>query len=246
MLILLYFLVFSLFVCARACESYFLDFGSNIGVQVRKLYQPELYANAPFLKYFDTVFGVNRVNVCTIGLEGNPLHTERLKAVQTFYVARGFNVTFMTETIAGVKDEMVQFYIDNEVKNEFWSSSIFDHSGNKRPVTVHEIDVAQLLSSISASIERRPSSKIVAKFDIEGSEFLVLPHLVERNMLCKGILDEIAIEWHELSFPAEQRTQASHLHKQFSTLLAQQKCSNGPTLVRDLDDETFLHDGQML
>ena len=58
----------------------YIDVGSNVGVQVRKLYQPHLYPDAPVLKVFDEAFGANRnlSQVCAVGLEPNPKHTERL------------------------------------------------------------------------------------------------------------------------------------------------------------------------
>ena len=39
------------------CRHVYLDVGSNIGVQVRKLYQPELYPGAGILPVFKEAFG---------------------------------------------------------------------------------------------------------------------------------------------------------------------------------------------
>ena len=39
------------------CRHVYLDVGSNIGVQVRKLYQPELYPGAVVLPVFKEAFG---------------------------------------------------------------------------------------------------------------------------------------------------------------------------------------------
>ena len=56
------------------CKHLYLDVGTNIGVQIRKLYQPELYPNASSLRLFTDVFGSSshRCNVCTIGFEYAP------------------------------------------------------------------------------------------------------------------------------------------------------------------------------
>jgi len=35
------------------------------------------------------------------------------------------------------------------------------------------------------------------KMDIEGSEYLVLPKLLEKGLFCKGIIDVVFIEWHD-------------------------------------------------
>ena len=39
------------------CYHVYLDVGSNIGVQVRKLYQPGFYPGAGVLKVFQEAFG---------------------------------------------------------------------------------------------------------------------------------------------------------------------------------------------
>ena len=39
------------------CYHVYLDVGSNIGVQVRKLFQPKEYPNAPALEVFKKSFG---------------------------------------------------------------------------------------------------------------------------------------------------------------------------------------------
>ena len=64
------------------CHHVYLDVGSNVGVQVCKLFQPSYYPNAPFLTIFDKEFGPvdeRRTSVCAVGFEPNPHHTKRLK-----------------------------------------------------------------------------------------------------------------------------------------------------------------------
>ena len=39
------------------CRHVYLDLGTNIGMQIRKLYQPELYPQSPMLPFFDRYFG---------------------------------------------------------------------------------------------------------------------------------------------------------------------------------------------
>ena len=41
----------------NGCRHVYLDVGSNVGVQVRKLFQPELYDKAPIIPAFRTNFG---------------------------------------------------------------------------------------------------------------------------------------------------------------------------------------------
>ena len=52
------------------CKHLYIDMGSNIGVQIRKVYQPEGYPGAKVEPTFNQFFGSNaedRKHVCTIG-----------------------------------------------------------------------------------------------------------------------------------------------------------------------------------
>ena len=64
------------------CYHVYLDVGSNIGVQVRKLFEPHLYPKAKVQTIFDHFFGpieLRSESVCAIGFEPNPNHTTYLK-----------------------------------------------------------------------------------------------------------------------------------------------------------------------
>ena len=55
---------------ADGCGHVYLDVGSNIGVQVRKLFEPEKYPGAPILPHYDQLFGkpdYRRKHVCAFG-----------------------------------------------------------------------------------------------------------------------------------------------------------------------------------
>ena len=63
------------------CYYVYLDVGSNVGVQVRKLFEPYLYPNAKFLDVFNEEFGPfeeRKKHVCAVGFEPNPHHTNKL------------------------------------------------------------------------------------------------------------------------------------------------------------------------
>ena len=104
---------------AAACKHVYLDFGSNRGVQLRKVFQPELYppslwpervddpkdgptlratkkqhaeveAKASMLPVFERIFGqAPRCHVCAVGFEPNPHHSETLDAVESSLRAAG-------------------------------------------------------------------------------------------------------------------------------------------------------------
>ena len=78
------------------CLHVFLDLGSNRGIQIRKLYQPDLFPDAPVLKIFDRYFGPfaerNLSQVCAVGFEPNPRHESLLKETESVYNQCGWKV----------------------------------------------------------------------------------------------------------------------------------------------------------
>ena len=67
------------------CKFLFLDLGSNRGTHIRKLFEPHLYQNAPYLQIFDGMFGnasfrsqpSSVTGLCGIGIEPNPRWAQR-------------------------------------------------------------------------------------------------------------------------------------------------------------------------
>ena len=60
------------------CQHLYLDVGSNLGVQIRKLFEPWKYSGATVLPVFNEIFGpAPRCHVCAIGIEPNPRHAPR-------------------------------------------------------------------------------------------------------------------------------------------------------------------------
>ena len=76
------------------CDALYLDVGSNIGVQVRKLFEPQKYPNSPSVKLFDSFFGKSRKDVCAIGFEPNPKHITTLKNLQECYERKDIKTHF--------------------------------------------------------------------------------------------------------------------------------------------------------
>ena len=116
------------------CNYVFIDGGSNIGVQVRKLYEPEHYPGAKVLNIFDDAFGPHHMRnyseICAIGFEPNPAHTQRLKSepqyskrepmivhferiltvLEETYSNCGYKVHFVTETAVSNTYGEMDFY----------------------------------------------------------------------------------------------------------------------------------------
>ena len=72
---------------ADGCRDVYIDLGTNVGVQIRKIFEPQLYPGGAVLPRFDKYFGTKRSNVCVFGFEPNPVHMNVLKQLQDTYRA---------------------------------------------------------------------------------------------------------------------------------------------------------------
>jgi len=72
------------------CLHLYFDFSTNVGIEIRKLFEPELYPGSEIIPIFDSYFGnafERRIPgaVCAIGVEPNIAHEERLKRLESSY-----------------------------------------------------------------------------------------------------------------------------------------------------------------
>ena len=114
------------------CYHLYLDVGSNIGVQIRKLFEPTKYPNANVHSIFTSYFGTpeERKNsfegrvVCAVGFEPNSHHTQYLKQLESRYNKCGWRVTFMTETAVSDHKGTARFYTDEAYEHMEWGGGI--------------------------------------------------------------------------------------------------------------------------
>jgi len=247
-----------------SCTSIFLDVGSNMGVQVRKLFEPELYPDALFLKEFDTAFGsaakrrapATQSGLCALGLEPNPEHTDRLQAIERAYKKRGWHAHFYPFA-AWASEGQMGFNMTGRRNNAEDGTNLDAHLDAKSAeqdvtsvsdFTVRTIDLAAFVSSLPAPVK-------IMKMDIEGAEYATLASMLRRNSLCSAHVERAFIEvhaWGEIkdwsqggygigaisvhprSFDAVQQRMEE---------LARSGTCHGPvTDVSELDDETYSHD----
>ena len=99
----------------------FLDLGANIGVTVKKLFEPQKYPKSTTLPYFGKMFGYQWLRqsvrkfqnrLCALGFEPNPRHQKRLKDLEKEYSDKNWNVHFFSDAVSNV-DGKVTFYINN-------------------------------------------------------------------------------------------------------------------------------------
>jgi FkbM family methyltransferase len=234
---------------AKGCSKIYLDVGSNVGVQIRKLFEPSKYSDAPVLPVFEKLFGgadhrtkpSSETGLCAIGFEANPQLVPRLREIESAYNEQGWKVKIMAPfAVSDTDDGEVTFHV-YPATNGVGSSIV--NRGRRGP---HNKNVTVGTLSLAAFLEKEvfPVSpeKVLMKMDIEGSEYIVLPDLIRREYLCDHLINEMFIEWHEkkMHWPGMPST------RQVQEDLLKQKCKSSKTTLNSLDDETYIMDGQPL
>ena len=249
------------------CYHVYLDVGSNIGIQVRKLFEPEKYPNSGALPVYDKLFGniKERRNenhdhgkrICAVGFEPNPAHTQYLKDVEEKYNKCGYKIKFMTETAVSYRDGYTTFYSDEAYSMLEWGGSILPPGVNvnsKQPHDLKKNNITELRLStylknvvgkrkLPVSIDKANPPKIVMKMDIEGSEIDVMPDIIFTGGL--QYINELMIEWHSrLEQLAERKKAHDEMHKVTVALskyadLMKNQAGHFNFKLLDLDDESY-------
>ena len=131
------------------CYHVYLDVGSNVGIQIRKLFEPSKYSDAAVHPIYDLNFGTfenrqrdgNDYKVCAVGFEPNFQHTSDLKNLEKIYNDCGWKVKIYTETAVSDHNGAANFFFSrleifytiycyhsnrNKIK-EIIVTSTFDH-----------------------------------------------------------------------------------------------------------------------
>ena len=219
------------------CYHVYLDVGSNIGVQIRKLFEPEKYPDAHVHSIFNKNFGTikerrkaykeNGRVVCAIGFEPNSHHTSYLKEIESSYNRCNWKVKFLTESAASNHDGVTRFYTDEAYGNMEWGGGILPPKviniakevvKNKSQPKFMNVTLIRLSDFLKDVVGKRqlpvPASetfppKVVMKMDIEGSEVDVMPDLIFTGGL--QYINSIMVEWHERLENLPERKKAHQL-----------------------------------
>ena len=252
------------------CKHVYLDVGSNIGVQIRKLYEPELYPGSSILKVFDEYFGSNittrRREVCAMGFEPNPHHMERLTMLKARYNALGWRTDFMLEA-AGYRDGTAELFFDMVGKRNHseWAAGLIRNKlnqGQQRWNTgrtgahrkVHVFDLPQwMLKTLDVwkqhwhkSAGDNPRASVVMKLDVEGAEYELLPHLFASGALCLVNYVYAELHPHIVNFTISDEQNWRHSFEANLTAMQKGARKQGrpcPVMMTELDDESYVQDG---
>lgn len=181
----------------RGCKYVYLDVGANVGIQIRKLYEPHMYPKADVLPVFDNVFGEQwntRLGdeLCAVGFEPNPHNTAKLLKLETAYRQQGWRVKFFTETAVAMEDGEADFYLDEDSPAKYHEpgSSLVAHPDEpeRASTRVRTVDLARyiLQEVFYGELEKKEDRPVVVmKMDVEAYEHLLLPHLIVTGAMCK-------------------------------------------------------------
>ena len=226
---------------ASNCSHLYLDVGSNLGVQIRKLYEPQKYPRAAVVQAFEQLFGEPpRCKVCAIGMEPNPRHAQRLFRLERELVRAGAPVAIV-HAAAGTQNGETHFMMPSRAdSHEDWKARIPLHNDESRaryqgyvPVQVQVLNLAEVIRMARRHIR----GVIVMKLDVEGLEQILLPHLLKQRALC--LVDAVFAEFHAWAY---NHTLGGFTggDSELREAIRKMQCT---TNVLGLDDETYLHDG---
>lgn len=220
------------------CRHLYLDVGTNIGVQIRKVFEGEsLYPESPVFPVLQKHFTVPREELCGQGFEPNPDHKKRLDTLEKRYAAVGWRVN-IERGAASDTDGTTSFYLDRDDPGRQWGARITPMSFQKDEVKVKSINFARWFAEhvpnrkIPESKFKNASKPTVAmKLDVEGHEAAVLGPMLRLGLLCK--IDLLLLEGVHL-----QQTKMEWIVDLFKKPI-----KGCPTIIVDMDDEDYGLDG---
>lgn len=229
---------------ASGCNDIYLDLGTNLGVQIRKVYEPQRFPNASINPFFDRYF-LNRTAVCSFGFEPNPVHNPTLDRLEAFYARKGVKVQVLRVAVStrdSPPGQGVPFYRNPGDANREWGARLSppptEENGvpaGELAVTVPELDFPSWFKREIVSAEPQT---IVMKMDIEGSDPRVLGALVATGLLCR--IDFLYLEGKHL---VEGRTSVvdstGYLRFLNEEIYKEGEKYGCRPIVVDLDDESY-------
>jgi hypothetical protein len=225
------------------CQHIYLDVGTNIGIQLRKLYEPSLYPRADILKHFESFYGPieNRNQVCAIGIEPNPKWTKSLSDLESYYQEKGFGIVIFTETAANVHNKNMTFYTEPYEKDENheWGASLIPWNKKMIPTTSGSISLSTLIQLIQYRKGKTSNSTVFMKLDVEGAEFEILSDLIFTGSICH--VNQIAIEWHQYFRRDIKPPRPRDIMSTVNWLMQRKK--NCPSQLIQMDDESYAQEG---
>jgi hypothetical protein len=226
--------------------------GTNVGAQLRKLYDPWQFPEAHILDLYNETYGGSRSNVCAIGIEANAAHTQYLTELNNYFQRKGYQAVVLTNTAASIRSGSATFHFDRGSPVQ-WGASLaagsWQISDTSRPnsATVELFDlpafVADIVRPLVAQVHQETGTRppVGMKLDVEGEEYALLPGLITSGALCD--LDMIYLEEHKEEFRSEAGVAVNMTIAAMEEAFMHMRKANPRCNIRytHLDDETYLH-----
>jgi len=234
---------------SHGCKHFYIDVGTHAGVQLRKLFEPHAYPDAPVHTLFNKHFPARRCAVCAIGFEPSSSMQTRLDALEMNYTAAGIGVLIF-RAAASTSGGAVYFGGSGE-GSTVGHMDISMNSGQHTAASynyVRSIGLEHVIRYVRGAMDRReagrnsqrarlPRGKIVMKVDVEAQEWLLMPQLILSETLCQ--LDAVYIEYHWFVERPWFFSWAQAASKAFQMSAEAKHCN---TELINLDDETYASD----
>lgn len=226
------------------CSSLYFDIGSNVGVQVRKFFEPSKYPRAPMITTFNNVIGLissRQKYGCVIGIEANEAHRERLSTIEACYnePTQNWSTKFFIMAADTSSGKLLKTYSNPDSTHKDWGANVGQREKEEGWVEydIVSVDVTELMLRLTAFY--KPQSTFM-KIDIEGMEYQVLTKMLKYGIFCESVLTGGTVEWHPDS------AKKYDFGKNFFDAIKQRGweiCdTRGTTKFETVDDESYLLD----
>ena len=232
------------------CKDLYLDLGTNIGVQPRKLAEPSCYPTAS-TNIFQQVFGhaaIDARSVCIFGFEPNRNHNNRLKKVERRLREQGVVIKIFTETGVGGEDAFnVSFFSDHAFESNEWGGGISPVTNCKRGVacrpnpTASGVTVVSMHSILQVVKDYGSIDRLLIKIDIEGSEYSAIATAIRHRVMCSAARNGTYMVMEEHPHFSPNPVPSGFLQ---AVNFITQYTESCVTQIVGGDDESFLHDIQ--
>ena len=222
------------------CHHVYLDMGTNVGNQIRKIFEPNKFPGSPVFPIFNQYFGSpenrNLNEICVVGFEPNPLHTPEIEKLERAYKKCGWKVLIHKETGVSTKESVAHFSKIKDVPFQMAGRLLEANETKEDEIEVKTIWLANFINKVVATrrIPNGSRGNVVMKLDVEGMEMELVPDLVMSGALSH--IDYIYIEWH-----AKASNKVGPLAESMKLLvkLAEEKKLHHVTKIVQLDDEKY-------
>lgn len=177
------------------CNCIFLDIGANRGVHTRKLFEREKYERSSYFAVFEKIIDsrCKLKKTCAVLFEANPAHHLHLKQLERYLQMLNFLVWSIPEAVCTTSGFALFAKLDeSDSTHEDWGfrNSARVSSKQKKTQVVRCLDFSKFLRQFV-----KPEQFVLAKMDIEGSEYALLKHM--EHTKTSALIDVLTIEWHD-------------------------------------------------